>query len=377
MRDHRKKIGILFLWLTILLVACGEGGAKEPSSPSSFSTPTASAVFQREIALYSAVGLEEGESLRILEVAPNKLLYEVSSPRPFDTMKMEGILSRTSRVGVYLLEEETILEEVELEGDYYISSGTIQGDHFLILGILLDEADDHYQVLESGADMLVTRHEGTTIPYFTQWPELASWKGGAEALLWIPIEGEDGTPQAKAFMINDQQETEREIPFQGRLLSGNDLQICSDTLLTFWEIQEKGRFAAWNLGENTQLLPLPEGKKILDYVLTQEGVVASLQTDDLHAELGFLPFSNAKDGFAQPAIPLFRMTSRTDQSIFCVSGSFELYEILLAADGFELRQVDLSPWTASSNPGPVFIHSTGNGAVLVHLEEEEKVLLFA
>ncbi len=363
----KRLIVSLCLALLLALAAC--------STPPE--TSVTSAAFQREIALYSAVGLEEGESLRILEVAPNKLLYEVSSPRPFDTMKMEGILSRTSRVGVYLLEEETILEEVELEGDYYISSGTIQGDHFLILGILLDEADDHYQVLESGADMLVTRHEGTTIPYFTQWPELASWKGGAEALLWIPIEGEDGTPQAKAFMITDQQVTEREIPFQGRLLSGNDLQICSDTLLTFWEIQEKGRFAAWNLGENTQLLPLPEGKKILDYVLTQEGVVASLQTDDLHAELGFLPFSNAKDGFAQPAIPLFRMTSRTDQSIFCVSGSFELYEILLAADGFELRQVDLSPWTASSNPGPVFIHSTGNGAVLVHLEEEEKVLLFA
>ena len=152
MKKYQKSF--CFLFLIAFLVSCGVDGGIPPSTPSSNSqslseTNTIPAVFQQELNLYEAVGIKENETLRILDGNSQKLLYEVLIKRQQSNGKTEGITAVTKRVGIFSLEEQEVYEEIELKEEYYISSGVIQNDGFLILGIALDNKDDRYYLMES------------------------------------------------------------------------------------------------------------------------------------------------------------------------------------------------------------------------------------
>ncbi len=380
MKKYQKSF--CFLFLIAFLVSCGVDGGIPPSTPSSNSqslseTNTIPAVFQQELNLYEAVGIKENETLRILDGNSQKLLYEVLIKRQQSNGKTEGITAVTKRVGIFSLEEQEVYEEIELKEEYYISSGVIQNDGFLILGIALDNKDDRYYLMESKTNELVVRYEGITAPYFTQWPTLIPWGDGSKSVFWIPHETEEGNSvQARVYLISDSQIEEIPLPFQGELLSGNDLQIDGTASLSFWELEGKGQFVSWGFGKTVQMRQLPEKRKILDYCFTTEGVVACLQTEDLQSELWFLPFGQT-DSYSLPTIPFYRMTSRNSNSLFCVNGNFNLYEIVFGDNQFNLIPVDLSPWTDLARYGPVSLLSIEEGKIIVHLEKEKKVLLFS
>ena len=342
---------------------------------SALSSEPSLSTFTGELDLYEKLNMSSEQNLRLLDATPEKILYEVVEERMSEVPVFEGIADHTCKVGVYLWKEQTISFETSFEENLYISSGTIQDDRIFLVGIVLDERDDHFKILECDPSGTNLKMEGTTIPYFTQWPELCPWNDREEVLLWIPYRDADGKNQAQIYLISQNKTKELQPPFAGELLSGNDLLFDKNSLLTFWEIENTGKFLRWDLKETVQTYPLPEEKRILDYVLIKDGVLASLQTDEIHSELCFLPFEG-DDIISLPSIPLFRMTVKSDQNVFCVDGRFQLYEILLGQDNITLTPIDLSSWIDPSGVAIISILSVGDGSILIQIENQGKILVF-
>lgn len=384
----KKRIEFLCLFLSaalcffIIFCSCKardlkNSGDESLSQKSESSSKVLNATFEGELDLYQKLHIKSGQQLRLLDATSEKILYEISEKWSSKSQYSEGILSHTCKVGVYFWKKQSLAFETTFQKDLYVSSGSILDDKIFLVGIDLDENENHYRILECDSNSTTLKMEGITIPYFTYWPVLYSLYDKDSILLWVPYEDEEQKGQAKIYLISQNEVKEIHQPFRGELLSGNDLPIYKDSFLTFWEIDNKGKFIRWNLDDSIQMCHLPEGKRILDYVLIKDGILASLQTDDMQSVLCFLPFENSSIKTIS-SIPLFRMTTRTDQSVFCVDGNFQLYEILLLEDDITLTPVNLSPWLDSSGSDSVSILCTEDGTSLVHIENENtgKILVF-
>lgn len=384
----KKRIWFWHLFLSailcflIVLCSCESRDLKNPEDElllekSESPSKVLNATFRSELDLYQELHVKNGQQLRLLDATSERILYEISERRLSKSQPAEGILSHTCKAGVYLWKEESIAFETTFQKDLYISSGSILDDKIFLVGIDLDENENHYRILECDSNSTTLKMEGITIPYFTYWPVLYPLYDKDSVLLWVPYEDEEQKGQVKIYLISQNETKEIYPPFRGELLSGNDLLADKDSFLTFWEIDNNGEFIRWNLDNSTQMCHLPEGKRILDYVPIKDGILASLQTDDIQSVLCFLPFENSSIKTIS-SIPLFRMTTRTDQSVFCVDGNFQLYEILLLEDGITLTPVNLSPWLDSSGSDTVSILCTEDGTSFINIENENtgKILIF-
>ena len=384
----KKRIWFRYLFLSailcsfVVLCSCNARALKNSRDESLLQKPESSskalnATFKSELNMYQKLHVKSGQQLRLLDATSEKILYEISEKWSSKSQPSEGILSHTCKAGVYLWKEESIAFETTFQNDLYISSGSILDDKIFLVGIDLDGKENHYRILECDSNSTTLKMEGITIPYFTYWPVLHPLYDKNSVLLWVPYEDEEQKGQAKIYLISQNETKEIYQSFRGELLSGNDLLADKDSFLTFWEIDNKGEFIRWSLDDSIQMCHLPEGKKILDYVPIKDGILASLQTDDIQSVLCFLPFENSSIKTIS-SIPLFRMTTRTDQSVFCVDGNFQLYEILLLEDDITLTPVNLSPWLDPSGSDSVSILCTEDGTSFIHIENENlgKILIF-